>query len=51
MLDMSRFHKIFITKCSRRELTEKLLGVPGTDDGQNMLNQMMPNSFNKRQAG
>jgi len=50
MLDMSRFHKIFVTKCSRRELTEKLFCVPGTD-GQNMLNLKMPNSFNKRQAG
>jgi len=48
MLDMSRFHKTFITKCSHRELTENLLGFPGTDR-QNMLNQHMPKSFSKRQ--
>jgi len=29
-VDMSQFHKIFIIKCSHRELTETFLGFPGT---------------------
>jgi len=31
MLDVPKFKKIVITKCSHRELIEKVVGFPGTD--------------------